>query len=60
MTNFKKRTNKQTNIEIEKGLKVAVAFDTYVQDGRVETCGRSEYLEILSNILYAYHISRIL
>ena len=42
MTNFKKRTNKQTNIEIEKGLKVAVAFDTYVQDGRVETCGRSE------------------
>ena len=30
----------------EQGLKVAVAFDTYVQDGRVETCGRSEYLKI--------------
>ena len=33
----------------EQGLKVAVAFDTYVQDGRVETCGRSEYFGILPN-----------
>ena len=35
----------------EQGLKVAVAFDTYVQDGRVETCGRSEYFEIPPNTL---------
>ena len=27
----------------EQGLKVVVTFDTYVQDGRIETCGRSEY-----------------
>ena len=33
----------------EQGLKVVVTFDTYVQDGRIETCGRSEYFKILLN-----------
>ena len=31
----------------DQGLKVSVAFDTYVQDGRVETCGRWQQLKIL-------------